>query len=398
MRNPIIAIDVSKDSSHAQLFESHGKPLGKPFVFDHDRRGLDELKKRLDDLKKTAGEDVTIALEPTGNYHMPIARWCSKLGIPVCPISPIESGKLRNAQVRGSKTDSLDCANIANAYYGKEEFTDINRDKDAMQLARWYERVKRLEIATKCMFTSCFDPVFPTFTKKFGDQYSDKWFCVIAHYGHPEKILSAGKETVANLIHRKTRHSEAKSKAYAAQIIEFCRDCVSGFDPDSPIVEELKSLAGQISSYEEKASELLERMRERISQDQYRYVRNAADFKQDRLLTLILAEIGDISRFKSSRSLVSYAGLDPVIHQSGQMTGKGLGITKKGNTSLRKYLYMAVRLIITHDKKSPISEFYAEKKSDGKPPKVALIACCGKLLRTIHAALTLQEKFVRSNG
>lgn len=47
MFGPIIAIDVSKDSSHAQLFESFKKPMGKPFVFDHDKQGFDLLSEKL---------------------------------------------------------------------------------------------------------------------------------------------------------------------------------------------------------------------------------------------------------------------------------------------------------------------------------------------------------------
>ena len=398
MKNPIIAIDVSKDSSHAQLFESYGNPLGKTFVFDHDMRGFEMLRQRLDDLRKKTGKEVMIALEPTGLYHLPIVRWCSEQKIRICPIPPLESAKLRKAKIRPTKTDSLDCTNIANACFAKDGFTDLCGDCELMWTARRYERTKRLEIKTKCMFMSCFDVVFPTFANKFGTPYSDKWLCVFAKYGHPDTILSAGKAKVAEHIEKMTCHSRLKSLEYADEIIDFCKGCMPGCDPDSSLVEELKEYAESISGYEKKASMLIDAMRKRIGPDAYGYIRNVLGFKEEKLLTLILAEIGNISRFKSAGSLVSYAGLDPAIYQSGEMTGKGLHITKKGNSLLRKYLYLAVRLIIANHKDSSISKFYEKKKSGGKTPKVALVACCGKLLRLIHAALTLKDKFVRSDG
>lgn len=48
---PVAAIDVSKNSSHAQLFLERGKPLGKAFVFAHDRTGLKSLANALKGLE-----------------------------------------------------------------------------------------------------------------------------------------------------------------------------------------------------------------------------------------------------------------------------------------------------------------------------------------------------------
>ena len=49
---------------------------------------------------------------------------------------------------------------------------------------------------------------------------------------------------------------------------------------------------------------------------------------------VIVAEIGDISRFSSAEGLCSYAGLVPSIHQSGAMRRSGR-ITKQGSKMLR---------------------------------------------------------------
>ncbi len=49
----------------------------------------------------------------------------------------------------------------------------------------------------------------------------------------------------------------------------------------------------------------------------------------------ILAEIGEVNRFNNASQLVAYAGIDPQIYQSGQISGLHLKISKKGNKKLR---------------------------------------------------------------
>jgi transposase len=49
---------------------------------------------------------------------------------------------------------------------------------------------------------------------------------------------------------------------------------------------------------------------------------------------LILAEVGDFSRFPTAKHLVSYAGLNPSVHASGGITRYGR-ITKQGSSWLR---------------------------------------------------------------
>lgn len=51
----------------------------------------------------------------------------------------------------------------------------------------------------------------------------------------------------------------------------------------------------------------------------------------DNLASRILAELGDISRFNNANQVIAYAGIDPIIYQSGQVTGDHLHISKKGD-------------------------------------------------------------------
>ena len=49
---------------------------------------------------------------------------------------------------------------------------------------------------------------------------------------------------------------------------------------------------------------------------------------------VIVAELGEIDRFDTDKEVVSYAGLDPMMHQSGETELHG-SISKKGPGALR---------------------------------------------------------------
>ncbi len=111
----------------------------------------------------------------------------------------------------------------------------------------------------------------------------------------------------------------------------------------------------------------------------------------------ILGEIGDISNFDTAKQLVAYAGLDPSVYQSGSFRAKNTKISKRGTHYLRKALYQAASAAVRRRPNGPCNlvlyEYYTSKVNSGKPPKVALIATCSKLLRIIFAMLSNKTVF-----
>jgi len=78
----------------------------------------------------------------------------------------------------------------------------------------------------------------------------------------------------------------------------------------------------------------------------------------ENLAARIIAEIGDMKRFKGKNQIVSYAGLDPMIRQSGNVDGNHLSISKKGNKRLRCLLYLAVSCNLRLKKEDTIYNYY----------------------------------------
>ncbi|MCA1837613.1 MAG: IS110 family transposase [Actinobacteria bacterium] len=98
----------------------------------------------------------------------------------------------------------------------------------------------------------------------------------------------------------------------------------------------------------------------------------------------LLAEVGDIALFDTSKQLVSYAGLATSTKQSSETTRHG-GITKRGRKRLRTICIQAV-LAMVNRTDTPLMEFYQKKKREKGAGK-AICATARKLLTVIFVVL-----------
>ena len=103
------------------------------------------------------------------------------------------------------------------------------------------------------------------------------------------------------------------------------------------------------------------------------------------LTPMIIAEIGDVRRFKNKHSLVAYAGIDSPPYQSGTFNATERHISKRGNSYLRKVGFEIMQSLIKHQATGdPVYEFIQKKRSEGKSYKEAMIAGLNKFLRIYY--------------
>ena len=104
----------------------------------------------------------------------------------------------------------------------------------------------------------------------------------------------------------------------------------------------------------------------------------------------ILAYLGDISHFKSSKQVTSFAGLNPRKIESGSSLNKS-PLSKMGHRRLRRSLYMPALVAIKHN---PIMlKHYEKLLAKGKPKKVAICAVMRKLLVNCYGVLKSGKEF-----
>lgn len=99
----------------------------------------------------------------------------------------------------------------------------------------------------------------------------------------------------------------------------------------------------------------------------------------------LLAELKDVKRFASAKKVAAFAGLCPAVRQSGtSLTGPGT-LSRQGNRTVRKCLYMSALAAIRQE--GAFREFFLRLVTKGKNKKSALVAVMHKLIRTAFGVL-----------
>lgn len=169
----------------------------------------------------------------------------------------------------------------------------------------------------------------------------------------------------------------------------------SGFEVPNIITErleqEIKFLIDTIKAIEEQLS-LLVLQQEELQQTVDR-ITKVPGLGTISVLT-VLAETNNFALVKNIKQLTSYAGLDVQLNQSGKSSKKSK-ISKKGNSHIRKALYMPA-LSACRCKDTALHEFY-ERLIEKKPAKkVGVIAVERKLLILIYSLWKSVEEFDRN--
>ncbi|MBQ3496620.1 MAG: IS110 family transposase, partial [Oscillospiraceae bacterium] len=103
----------------------------------------------------------------------------------------------------------------------------------------------------------------------------------------------------------------------------------------------------------------------------------------------LMAEIGDVRRFSSKRALVAFAGIDVPPYQSGTVDIHSRSISKRGSASLRRTLFLVMSGILQNEPEDePVYAYMAQKRSEGKPYRVYMMAAANKFLRIYYARVT----------
>ncbi len=386
MENPIIACDVSKGSSHIQGFIGLSNPVGNPFVVQHLKSDLKQIKELARSLEKQTKKKPVFVFEYTGIYHECIAKYVQGIGLETYAISPLESAKVRKSSIRVTKTDSKDCLNIATVFYQRKVRKFCSDNNDIKALSRRKSELRNELIHFKCSYHRYVDLVWPCFDLIF-DINTQSSSLIISKYKHPYKLKKWTCNEIANYLLTHGHFCKSRAFDYAAAFKDYASNCVSGVDENSTYVDGLINSFNSLQKiYDEirNINSQLERLLKATST--YQLLKTIPGFGENILLQ-VTSEVGDFSRFKSSKQFVAFCGLDPSILQSGNDNGEHYSITRKGNRIIRSSLYLAVSQMLSRKLDNQITRFYFKKKSSGLSHKVAAVASCRKLACTIFGML-----------
>ena len=148
----------------------------------------------------------------------------------------------------------------------------------------------------------------------------------------------------------------------------------------------IRSVDKQIKALQKEQKKIIDSMKETIKKDEtlLKKFNSIVSIKGVGDITaLILLHMFMRYPKANQRQIVSLAGLDPIIRESGTSVRGRSKISKAGDRIYRASLFMPAMVAIRHNKK--LKEYYQRLKDSGKHTTVAQVAVMRKLLIIAHS-------------
>ena len=377
-----IGIDISK-YKHDCFIATETEE--QEFSFENSQSGFNEL---LAHIKPLVKQEMIIGLEATGHYGENLKSFLTTHGYQFMEINPFLVKKFGEAQsLRKTKTDKKD-AHMISTYMKSVDYKAYHHQSYHISALKSLTRLrfKLISIRTKHynMMTKVLDVIFPEFKPFMREQgYSDTSLYILKRFSSPDRIAKMNDghfDKLRKLSMGKFNYPKfVKLKELAKSTIGVTHD-YQRFKLKTSI-SYVEQLNRDLTETEKHIRSLMGRYPTRIQTIKGIGVISAA---------VIISEYGDISLFSNPAEMLSYAGLDSSIKQSGTMSSTGK-LVKRGSKYLRATLINVCMMVMIHN---PVFyDYYTKKKQEGKVHRVAQVHLAKKLVRIIHHLETNHEDF-----
>ena len=392
-----VGIDVSKGKSTIAVMRPFGEVVASPYDVGHTESELKELARFL---KSLPGE-TRVLMEYTGHYYEPIARYLHEAGIFVSVVNAILAHDYNGNSIRKVKTDKIDAVKLANMAIDRwlqlVEYVPEDEIRQTLKICnRQYNQYNKLKTMLKNNLIALLDQTFPDVNKLFNSpaRKSDgheKWVDFALKFWHCECVCGISERQFKDKYERWCKRNGYHYSTCKAEDI-YAKAC--GNVGLLPMCESAKVLITQAIIQLQAIEETLAAVKcemQKLASALPEYGTVMALYGVGEVLgPQLIAEIGDVSRFKSKKSLIAFAGIDSPADQSGQVDNKSKAITKRGSASLRKTLFQVMSVILQNSPDDdPVYTYLDKKRSEGKPYKVYMIAAANKFLRIYYARTKL---------
>jgi transposase len=383
-----VGIDIAKRNHVVFTLDGDGRPLGKAFHIANDRDGFDKLLAHLSILSGT----VAIGLEATGHYWLALYSLLVEAEYEVFVLNPLQVQAYRKSGIRKRKNDRYDAFWIA-------DYIRISRHLQ-LPLAVQPDLVQLRELTRfraglvqqigdcKRKIISILDRVFPEYETLFSSIFVQASRQLLAEALTPEEFadfdlneLSQQLQQASRGHHGQTKAKEIKALAERSVGIGFLGNALHV--QMTCLLQQLSLLEQQVVELDTQIDELMAQLPQHITSIPGIGSVTAA---------VILAEIGNIRRFPSPEKLVAYAGIDPIVYQTGQFNATNTRMSKRGSPYLRQALWQAAFAASRFDPQ--LRDYYQHKRAEGKAHGTVLGAVCRKLLHRIYIVLQEERPYV----
>ena len=387
-----VGIDIAKDKHDCFITNSDGETLYKPFTISNNREGYEELYSKIcsstGDISK-----VKVGLEATGHYSYNLLGFLVDKGLATFVINPLHTNLYRKSlSLRQTKTDKVDARTIASMLMSDvnlKSYSDTSyHNEELKSLTRYrFDKVKeRAKLKTSVSRLALI--LFPELEKMVPTLHMASVYALLSEFPGASNVASAHLTRLTNLL--ETASKGRYSKDTAILFREAARSSIGSNMPAKSL--ELKHTIKLIQELDTEIEEIEKEIK--IIMDEINSPILSIPGINYRMGAMIIAEIGDFSRFDSPDKILAYAGLSPSTYQSGQLDSAYSHMEKRGSRYLRYALFNAAKFVCHWD--PTFAAYLAKKRAEGKHYNVAISHAAKKLVRVIYQLEKSGQAYIKA--
>ena len=388
-----VGIDVAKDKHDCFITNTDGEVLFKSFTITNNLDGFDELYQKIESVMEDVSK-VKVGLEATGHYSYNLLGYLLDKGLPTYVINPLHTNLYRKSQsLRQTKTDKVDARTIASMLMSDvnlKSYSDTSyHNEELKSLTRYrFDKVKeRAQLKQSISRLVCI--LFPELEKLVPTLHQNSVYELLYEFPGAKHVANAHLTRLSNLVETASKGHYTKDTAITFR--EVARTSIGSNMPAKSL--ELKHTIKLIRELDAEIEEIENEIK--IIMDEINSPILSIPGISYRMGAMIIAEIGDFSKFDSPDKILAFAGMSPSTYQSGQLDNCYARMEKRGSRYLRYALYNATAYVCLWD--PTFKAYLAKKRSEGKHYYVALSHATKKLIRVIYQLESSGQQYIKAN-
>lgn len=385
-----VGIDVAKSKHDCCILESDGLTVRDTFTFANDRDGFNRLMETITaTAQETETGSIKAGLEATGHYSENLVSFLRRSGVEPVVFNPLQVNRFRKSQtLRKTKTDKVDAKSIAQLLMTSESSPAplSYQIVELKTLTRHRTRLVAQRARLKVSIARLVDILFPELPSVCCSVTQASMKVLLLELPGAHAVAGTRIDRLTNLLLNASQRRYGRQKALELKAL--ARRSIGADSPATAL--ELQFTLQQLDFIQQQIRLLDHAIKKAVTAIGTPLL--SIPGIGPTLAAIILAEIGDIHRFRSPDKLQAFAGLDPSTYQSGTFRADKTPMVKHGSTYLRWALMQAARLVALYC--DTFRRYLESKLAQGKHYFVALGHTAKKLIRVIFHILTTNESFV----
>lgn len=384
-----VGIDVAKDKHDCYITNSDGEALFSAFTIRNNKYGFNELYDNIMSVAASA-EEVRVGLEATGHYSYNLLSYLVKKNLKTYVINPLHTSFYRKSlSLRRTKTDSIDAQTIASMMMSDVDLKSYSdtliRTDELKSLTRYRYDLVRERAKLRTSVSRLITILFPELEEMVSSLHTASVYALLIKYPCAEMIAMTHLTKLTNLLTDASHGHYGREKAIA--IREAARNSIGTNMPAKSM--ELRHTLQLIQKMNEGIEEI-EKEIQKIMDEIDSPILSIPGINYG-MGAMIIAEIGDFSRFESPDKILAYAGLSPSTYQSGKIDSPYAHMEKRGSRYLRYALFNATKYVCKWD--PDFAAYLCSKLEVGKHYNVAISHAAKKLVRVMYHLVMCGEEY-----